>query len=640
MKRLLSSSIISLIVIAALVIPDMSQRITVLAITLSSSIQQDARITLSQIEDLIIHGTPDSAIAIEIQQRRLAFRLNANLLARLKSLNAGPKTIQALQAFLPKPRITRTEIHEPPDPNKVTILVADFKSLSERNFGVTEKVLQRLRAETHEYSDINVEALGQSVSEQQGSKLAREIGQQRKASIVLWGYYNATPEAVDISVYFEVLRKPKYLYLRKNLVSEISPISELNGFKTQTRLSIEMTYLTLLTVGLARYEARDYDGAIKRFTKAIDQSGVPDQMIEPAYIYFYRAAAYHYKEGANGIDKAIADYNRAVEIKRDLENAYNNRGVAYSDKGEYDRAIADYNKAIEIEPDLAEAYDNRGNAYGKKGQYDRAIADHDKAIDLNPNNAATYYNRGTTYHKKGQYDRAILDFDRAIQIEPNDAATYYNRGLAYGKQGQHDRAILDFDKAIKFKPDFADAYYNRGYAYGLKGQYDRAVTDYGMAIKFKPDFADAYYNRAITYGEKGQHDRAIADYNKAIEIEPDHPNAYNNRGNAYSKKRQHDRAILDYDKAIELKSDLAEAYYNRGNAYGLKNEIDRAIADFSKAIEIKPDYAEAYNNRGLAYGLKGEYDRTILDLKQVLRITNDPKLRQLAQQLLQKLGVK
>jgi len=55
--------------------------------------------------------------------------------------------------------------------------------------------------------------------------------------------------------------------------------------------------------------------------------------------------------------------------------AYNNRGSAFHYKGQYDRAISDYNKAIEIDPEYALAYFNRGVAYFKKGDYDRAWED-------------------------------------------------------------------------------------------------------------------------------------------------------------------------------------------------------------------------------------------------------------------------
>ena len=53
-------------------------------------------------------------------------------------------------------------------------------------------------------------------------------------------------------------------------------------------------------------------------------------------------------------------------------------------KGDYDRAIADYDRAIQLKPDYADAYVGRGVAYGEKGDYDRAIADFDRAIQLKP----------------------------------------------------------------------------------------------------------------------------------------------------------------------------------------------------------------------------------------------------------------
>ena len=36
--------------------------------------------------------------------------------------------------------------------------------------------------------------------------------------------------------------------------------------------------------------------------------------------------------------------------------AYNNRGLAYGEKGQYDQAISDFNKALEINSRYADAY--------------------------------------------------------------------------------------------------------------------------------------------------------------------------------------------------------------------------------------------------------------------------------------------
>ena len=444
--------------------------------------------------------------------------------------------------------VTKTE------PGTVTILVAEFEGPSPQSYRVTEKIIQRLRAATSTYSDISVQALGQSITVQQGSEVARDVGIKRGASIVLWGYYAATPEAGDINVYFEVLQKPKYLQLRQYPKEETVPISELDGFKIQTRLSKEMAYLTLATIGLARYEAEDYAGAIDRFTTAIAQSDVPDQMISPADIYLYRGNANYFKDGMNGIDKAIEDYSQAIKIKPDFPNAYVNRGIVCADKGEYDRAIADFSKAIEIKSDYADAYLGRGAAYGSKDKYDQAIINYDQAIKIKPDYAEAYYNRGTAYSNIGNYDRAIADYDQAVKLKPDYAEAYYNRGQEYGKLGQYDQAIADYDQAVKLKPDDAEAYSNRGAAYDEKGQYHQAITDYDQAIKIKPDYVKAYYNRGTAYGKLGQYDRAIADFDQAIKIKPDLDMPYYNRAFTYKLKGEPDLAIADFEHFLKITS--------------------------------------------------------------------------------------
>ena len=66
------------------------------------------------------------------------------------------------------------------------------------------------------------------------------------------------------------------------------------------------------------------------------------------------------------------------------------------------KAIADYDKAIELNPEYAGAYYNRGIAKRQLKQYKEAIADYDKAIKLNPKDANVYYNRGFAYRELGK----------------------------------------------------------------------------------------------------------------------------------------------------------------------------------------------------------------------------------------------
>jgi len=279
-------------------------------------------------------------------------------------------------------------------------------------------------------------------------------------------------------------------------------------------------------------------------------------------------------------DKAIADFTEAIRLNPDITAAYMLRALALSasvsrvigvgenfsdlatvSTGErasaeqvliYDRAIADHTEAIRLNPNHAGAYNNRGVAYAEKGDHDRAIADYTQAIRLNPDYADAYSNRGGAYSSNGDYDRAITDYTRAIRLNPNYAGAHYNRGNAYINKGDLDMAITDFTQAIRLNPNFAEAYSNRGVAYYHKGDYSLAVTDYTQAIRLDPNDAVAYNNRGHVHANNGDFDRAIADYTQAIRLDPNYAVAYNNRGHVHANNGDFDRAIADWEAVLRI----------------------------------------------------------------------------------------
>jgi tetratricopeptide (TPR) repeat protein len=98
-------------------------------------------------------------------------------------------------------------------------------------------------------------------------------------------------------------------------------------------------------------------------------------------------SAYHRGVAAasqKNYDGAIREFSKAIELDPNYADAYTNRGIAYAGKSDYDRAIADYNQAIWLDPNYADVYNNRGLAYSSKGDSNRAIADYTEAIRLDP----------------------------------------------------------------------------------------------------------------------------------------------------------------------------------------------------------------------------------------------------------------
>jgi tetratricopeptide (TPR) repeat protein len=74
--------------------------------------------------------------------------------------------------------------------------------------------------------------------------------------------------------------------------------------------------------------------------------------------------------------------------------AYANRGVAFRKRGGLPRALADFDRGIELDAGLAPVYANRGLVHQLMDEPDRALADFNRAIELDPKSALYYVNRG------------------------------------------------------------------------------------------------------------------------------------------------------------------------------------------------------------------------------------------------------
>jgi DNA-binding helix-hairpin-helix protein with protein kinase domain len=125
----------------------------------------------------------------------------------------------------------------------------------------------------------------------------------------------------------------------------------------------------------------------------------------------------------------VADYDRAIYIDPINVEAYNRRGFAKSELGDYQGAIADYGRAISLDLSQANTFNNRGVARYKLGDESGAIVDYDRAISLNPYHADAYNNRGIIKYESGSKHDAITDYDRAIYLNPNHASAYRNRAI-------------------------------------------------------------------------------------------------------------------------------------------------------------------------------------------------------------------
>ena len=79
---------------------------------------------------------------------------------------------------------------------------------------------------------------------------------------------------------------------------------------------------------------------------------------------------------------AVVQFGSSTE--KNMALASSNRGDAYRSTGEYDRAIEDFDRAIQLDPSNALAHSNRGFAHFFKAEFSGAAADFLRSFELQP----------------------------------------------------------------------------------------------------------------------------------------------------------------------------------------------------------------------------------------------------------------
>ena len=308
-------------------------------------------------------------------------------------------------------------------PDKVLVLIANFDGPDQENYRVTETILSNIKIALNNYSDVEIKPLGRVITEADGSNIARTIGEQEKATILIWGWYGITKEVVPLSVHVELFL-PANAQSKYHLKSEqdtngaVTPqkIADLESFTLQTKLSNKMTFLGFYTVGIVRYSKDDYDGAIVSFNDALNQA-----------------------------DENLSDENKSV--------LYRVIGDVYNDGGKANLAIPYYDKAIQYNPTWPVLYNNRAFAYDALGQYERSLQDYDFAITLEPTVDFYYSNRASTRYTFKDYKGAISDCDKAVELNNTGYKNYINCGTIYFELGNTEKGIAYYRQAVKFTDD-------------------------------------------------------------------------------------------------------------------------------------------------------------------------------------------
>ena len=169
------------------------------------------------------------------------------------------------------------------------------------------------------------------------------------------------------------------------------------------------------------------------------------------------------------------------------------RGESWYAKQEFDKALKDYDAALQLDPRYAPANASRARAWSRKHYRDREIADCTEAVNLDPGNVAYRVARAESWSAQGKHDRAMADYAESLRIAPENPLVWVSRGNEWRKDLKIDAAIADFNQAIRLDPKYIPAYIARANTWKQIRRFDLAIQGFGELIRIDPENAVAHH---------------------------------------------------------------------------------------------------------------------------------------------------
>jgi tetratricopeptide (TPR) repeat protein len=198
--------------------------------------------------------------------------------------------------------------------------------------------------------------------------------------------------------------------------------------------------LALHQRGLAKYQQKDYHGAVADYTRAL--------AVNPGYISALnnRAIAHIYLKNDTS---ALGDLNQIIALEPQPEYL-KNRALLKKRMGDYKGALQDYTSAIALSPSDHEAHRERGKIRARLRYYQGAIADYKYILRHSPDDGYAIYHLGILLYTTHQYSEAIVMLRRSIAINyAMVPAAWYYIGLSHLALNQQHMASEAFRQSHK-----------------------------------------------------------------------------------------------------------------------------------------------------------------------------------------------
>ena len=267
----------------------------------------------------------------------------------------------------------------------------------------------------------------------------------------------------------------------------------------------------------------------------------------------------------------------------------NGVGLAYQAQNQPEKALAWFQKAVDLDPDYDEAYSNVGGILVNLGRVADAVPYLERAIAINPESHVAFSNLGSAMKRLNRLDEAIACYRKSISLYPDYETAHNNLGAVLTEKGDFEGAVGHLQRAIQINPNYHEPYSNLGLAMMQEGRIKEAIACYRKALALKPDYATAHFNLGTACFQIGDLKCARRHLEQAARFTPDPVLALNNLAAVLVLQKKYDLAIAALIRLTAIRPESATVYYNLACVYALNNKTEDAVRALKQAVTLGYD---------------------------------------------------
>jgi len=238
-----------------------------------------------------------------------------------------------------------------------------------------------------------------------------------------------------------------------------------------------------------------------------------------AYQFYLRGRYYWNKRSAEGIRKAIEQFQQAIDGDPNYALAYVGLADCYLQLEQYagvpaseivPKARAAAERALQLDDSLAEAHASSASIYQKQWRWAEAEEEIKRAISLNPNYPSAHHWYAYYFYIMRQFDDAMREIKRAHELDPLSPVISENVANVYLLKNDLNLAVEQCQRTIELDPSFADAHYILGFAYLKQGRNEEATAEFQKAVELSHRAGTYLGNLGYCYAVTGKRAEALA----------------------------------------------------------------------------------------------------------------------------------